>query len=215
MAEPVIVPIQLDVTDIDMSNINFADAQKDIAKKMSGIKKSVADAFSGIDASAINKPIESAMASVKKSVQAAEDAQLRYNEAMVRAGASTEEYKSAVSAARSAISNQASLVNELSQLGPAAAGHLAEAQKELDRLIEERNKINPLDFVDKAAPIQLEKVVNAYQKVLSATEGVNKKSEDFNETVKDNRLTDEYNELLKQAEWLWLKWQREFLTIFQ
>ena len=200
MAEPVIVPVQLEVTDIDMSNINFSDVQKDISKNMSAIKKSIADAFSGIDASAINKPIEAAMTSVKKSVQAAEDAQLRYNEALLRAGESTEEYKSAMNEAKSAIAGQQALVNELSQLGPAAAPFLAEAKTKLDELIEARNKINPLDFVDKAQPIQLEKIANAYKKVLSATDNVNKQSEKFNQTVKDNKTTDEYQEMVKEAE---------------
>lgn len=200
MAEPVIVPINLEVTDIDMSNINFADVQKDIAKKMSGIKKAMTDAFSRIDASAINKPIESAMSSVKKSVQAAEDAQLRYNEALIKAGQSTEEYKTAVAAAKSAIANQSELVNELSKLGPSAAPFLQEAQKELEALIDVRNKINPLDFVDKAQPMYLDRIANAYQKVLTATTNVTKQSEKFNTTITDNRLTDEYAGLVKEAE---------------
>lgn len=200
MAEPVIVPVQLEVTDIDMSNFNSKDVQKAISSSLSGVKKSIQDAFSGINPSAINKSIDSAMTSVKKSMQAAEDAQLRYHEAMVRAGKSSEEYKSAIDKANSAISNQQTLVNELSQLGPAAAPALATAQKDLNALIEARNKINPLDFVDKAEPIQLEKVANAFQKVLSATEEVNKKSEQFNQTIKDNRASDEYNELLTKAE---------------
>lgn len=200
MAEPVIVPIQLEVTDIDMSNINLTDVRKDISKQMSGIRKSMTDTFKGIDASAINKPIEAAMTSVKKSVQAAEDAQIRYNEALIKAGASTEEYKSAVASAKSAISSQQALINELSELGPAVAPHLAEAKKELETLVEARNKINPLDFVDKAQPIQLEKIANAYQKVLNATNSVNKQTEKFNQTVQDNKLTNEYAEMLKQAE---------------
>lgn len=200
MAEPVIVPVQLEVTDIDMSNVNLADVQKDISAKMSGIKKSISDAFSGIDASAINKPIEKSMTAVAKSVQTAEDAYLRYKESIIKAGKSTQEYKSAISEANAAIRNQEALINELSQLGPAVAPHLEAAKKELDGLIEARNKINPVDFVDKAAPIELEKVANAYKKVLSAQETINKRSEEFNQTVKDNKLTDEYNEYLKQAE---------------
>lgn len=200
MAEPVIVPVQLEVTDIDMSGANFADAEKQISKSLSGIKQSINDAFKGIDASAINKPIEKSMTSVTKSVQTAEDAYLRYKESVIKAGKSTEEYKSAMSEASDAIKNQQSLVNELSQLGPAAAPHLAEARKELDSLIEARNKINPLDFVDKADTIQLEKVANAYKKVLSATENVNKQSEKFNQTAQDNSLTDDYAEMVKQAE---------------
>lgn len=200
MAEPVIVPVQLEVTDIDMSNANFADAEKAISKSLSGIKQSIQDAFSGIDASTINKPIEKSMVAVQKSVQTAETAFLKYREAIINAGKSTEEYKSAISEANAAIRNQQALVNELSQLGPVAAPYLAEAQKELNTLIEARNKINPVDFVDKAQPIQLEKIANAYNKVLSAMDNTNKQSEKFNQTVQDNRLTDEYNEYLKQAE---------------
>lgn len=200
MAEPVIIPVNLEVTDIDMSGVNFVDAEKQISKSLSGIRQQIQDVFKGIDPSAINKPIEKSMTAVEKSVQSVEDAHLRLREAMVRAGKSSEEYKSKISEANAAIRNQQALVNELSQLGPAAAPHLAEAQKELDSLIEARNKINPIDFVDNAEPIQLEKVADAYKKVLSATDAVNKQSEKFNQTVQDNKLTDEYTEMLKQAE---------------
>ena len=200
MAEPVIVPVQLEVTDINMSNVNLADVQKDITAKMSGIKKSIADAFGGINASAINKPIESAMTAVKKSVQTAEDAQLRYNQALAQAGKSTEEYKSAMASSKAAIANQIELVNQLSQLGPAAAPVLKEAQAKLNELVAAQKQINPVDFVDKAQPIELAKVANAYQKLVTAISSVESKSEKFNQTVRDNRLTDSYQEMIKQAE---------------
>ena len=200
MAEPVIVPVRLEVTDIDMSGANFVDAEKQISKSLSGIKQSIQDAFKGVDASAINKPIKQSMAAVEKSVQAAEDAYIRYKESIIRAGKSTEEYKTKVSEANAAIRGQETLINELSQLGPAALPHLEEARKKLETLIDTRNKINPVDFVDNASPIQLEKIASAYRKVLSAQEAVNKRSEDFNQTAKDNRVTDEYNDMLKQAE---------------
>lgn len=200
MAEPVIVPVQLEVTDVDMSNVNFNDASKEISKSLSTVKKSIQDALGGIDASAINKPIEKAMASVEKSVKSTESAYLRYREALSAAGKSTEEYKAEVSAANKAIKDQEQLVHELSKLGPAAAPHLAQAQKDLDALIEARKQIDPINYVDKADPIQLEKVAVAYKKVLSAQTDVNKKSEEFNQTAKDNRASDEYNELVKQAE---------------
>ena len=200
MAEPVIIPVQLDVTDIDMSGLDLKDAQKTISAQMSTIKKSIQDAFKGIDASAVNKPIESAMNSVKKSMQAAEDAQLRYNEALVRAGKSSNEYKSAIKSMDSAIKSKQEEVDTLSLLGPAALPNLIEARKELDALIKSRDRINPINFVDTAEPIQLEKIANAYKKVLSAQEGLNRQSEKFNQTVQDNKLTDDYNENIKQAE---------------
>ena len=46
MAEPVIVPVQLEVTDVDMSNVNFNDASKEISKSLSTVKKSIQDAQS-------------------------------------------------------------------------------------------------------------------------------------------------------------------------
>lgn len=200
MAEPVIVPVQLEVTDVDVSNVNFDDASKQISKSLAAVKKSIQDAFSGIDASAINKPIEKSMAAVEKTVQSAESAYLRYREALISAGKSTEEYKADVSAANAAIKDQEQLVHELSKLGPAAAPHLAQAQKDLDALIEARKNIDPLKYVDKAEPIQLEKVAIAYRKVLSAQETINKKSEEFNKTAKDNRTTDEYDKMVAEAE---------------
>ncbi len=200
MAEPVIVPVQAKVIDVDTSEMNFKDVSAEISKSMTGIKKSIQDAFKGIDPSAINKPIEQAMTSVKKSVQAAEDAQIRYNEALIRAGKSTEEYKSAISSANSAVSDQQALVNELSKLGPAAAPFLNDAKTKLNELIEARNKINPLDFVDNAEPIQLEKIANAYKKVLSAQENVNTQSKNFNKVAHDNRFSDEYTKMAKEAE---------------
>lgn len=200
MAEPVIVPVQLEVTDINMSNLNLADVQKDITAKMSGIKQSITNAFRGIDASAINKPIESAMTAVKKSVQTAEDAQLRYNQALIQAGKSTEEYKATMAASKAAIANQIELVNQLSQLGPAAAPVLKEATAKLNEMVVAQKQINPVDFVDKAQPIELAKVANAYQKLVTAISSVEGKSEKFNQTVRDNRLSDSYQEMVKQAE---------------
>lgn len=96
MAEPMIIPFKLDCIDVDTSGINFKDAEKATTKALSGIKKAINDAFSGIDASAINKPIEQSMNAVKKTVQSAESAYSKYNEAMVKAGKSTEQYKSEV-----------------------------------------------------------------------------------------------------------------------
>ncbi len=200
MAEPVIVPVTLEVTDIDTTSVSFADAEKQISKSLSGIKKQIQEVFSGIDSSAINKPIAKSMTAVEKYAQTAEDALLRYRESIIKAGKSTEEYKAAVSEANTAIRNQESFINELAQLGPAVAPHLDEARKKLDELIEARNKINPADFVDNASRIELDKVANTLKKAISATDTLNKKADGFNQTIKDNSTTDAYADLIAQAE---------------
>ena len=202
MAEPVIVPVQLEVTDIDMSNINFGDVQKQISKNMSGIKKAVSDAFSGIDESAISKPIESAMASVKKSVQAAEEAQLRYNEAVMRAAKSNPEYGEAVKAIDSEINALEKVAAQWSDKSGNIPGIIQAAiQPKMNALLQKRAQLNPLEFLnDKVPATQLERVAQAYKKLLTAQESVNQKSDKFNQTIQDNKLTEEYQDYLKQAE---------------
>ena len=223
MAEPVIVPVQLEVTDLDMSNFNPKDVQKSISNALSGVKKSIQDAFKGIDPSAINKPIESAMTSVSKSVQTAEEAYARYNRTLVQAGKSTTEYKAKVGKIRSDISvwaKELSHVREhydltmrkieatsdstekrrLVDISKNDEATIQRIQGHISKLNAEITKINPVDFVKDADATQLEKVALAYQKVLSVTGEVNKKSGDFNQTVKDNQASDKYAELVKQAE---------------
>jgi phage-related protein len=199
MAEPVIVPVTLEVTDIDTSEIKFTDAEKQISKSLSGLKKAISDTFSGIDPSAINKPIEKSMEVVKKRAQAATDAHLKYREALIRAGKSTQEYKTAISEANSKIKGTQEIINELSAMG-VNENSIAPFRKELDELIASRDAIDPVSFIDKADAIELDKVRNTFAKFVDVFETANKANEKFNQTAEDNKLTDEYTELNKQLE---------------
>ena len=248
MAEPVIVPIQLEVTDVDMSGANFADASKQIAKSLTSVKKSVQDVFNGIDPSAINKSIGKSMAKVEKGVQKYEKAYDGLESAVRRAGESTKEYQNALAdldydidattkrlaaidksldenarayqrnvamkaqAERDLAANpqdlsaQARLKEAEYMIDISKKRGLADAEngkRELARLQalkEERKALDPADFVDKAAPSQIEKIAAAYKNVLSVQEDLNKNTEEFNRTAKDNQASDEYNDLTKQAE---------------
>lgn len=200
MAEPVIVPIQLEVTDVDMSKVNLSDVQKNISEKMSGVRKAITETFKGIDASAINKPIEAAMTNVKKSVQAAEDAQLRYRDTLIKAGESTKEYREATAMLDAKVANLQETLADYKKKGYTWVPEYKEIQKELEDAIALRNRIDPIQFADKANAVHLEKIANAYRKVLTATDNVNKKAETFNQTIQDNKTTDSYSEMLKDAE---------------
>lgn len=234
MAEPVIVPVQLEVTDIDMSNFDSKAVQKAVSGALSGIKKSIQDVFSGIDPSAINKPIKAAITAVEKSLHALDNANADLNREMIRAGQSTSEYKGAVGALDSKIKGHADTLSYVTDAYEQAREEALKYKKQLDanpndmaakkgyynwasiansrakegksigqeieRLQAERAQINPLDYVDKADTLHLEGVARAYHKVLTAINTVNKKSEEFNQTVRDNSLTDEYIEWQKQAE---------------
>lgn len=199
MAEPVIVPVQLDVTDIDMSALNLYNANKEISKSLAGIKKSIQDAFSGIDASAINKPIEKSMAKVTKMVGSAEQAYIKYKEALIEAGKSSQEYQTKVGALDSQISETRKTIQELSTMG-VNDKYIEPYRKHLEELVQARNKLNPIQFIDGAEPMKLEKAANALKKYLGIWNATTDATKEFNQTIQDNRTSDEYNELLKQAE---------------
>lgn len=195
MAEPVIVPVQAKIIDVDTSAMNVDDMSKEISKSMTGIKKAINDAFSGINPSAINKPIDRAMVSVKKSVQAAENAYAKYNQALMHAASTTEKYKKDVSAIDAEIDSLHKQLAEYANVTPKAYAQIEkEFQKHIDALKAKKGSLNPAEYIDSASPIELEKVALAYKKVLAAQEEVNKRSVNFNTVAHDNRFSDEYQE---------------------
>ena len=226
MAEPVIVPVKLEVTDIDTSEMNFTDVEKKITKSLSGIRQHIQEVFSGIDASAINKPIEKSMTEVQKSIRGATQAQLRLNEVMTQAGKSSKEYKGRVKALQTEIENESSYAESLRNMIASAQINARDAfaggftkngndwlatikryQTELDATTakiedykQKMSDINPLDFIDKNDPIQVKKITHALKDYLHSVENINKKSTDFNDTIKNNSVSDEYMRMVKQAE---------------
>ena len=201
MAEPVIVPVKLEVTDIDMSNFNPKDVQKAISSAMSGVKKSIQDVFSGIDASAINKPIEKSMSAIESGLHSAEKAHLKYNEAILKAAKSVPEYGEALKEIDSEIAQIEKSMAQWADKSGTIPKQIADAYAPaLEQLKKRRADLNPLDYIDKAAPIELEKVALAYKEWLSSIGKLNQKTKEHNEIVKDNRASDEYQELVKQAE---------------
>ena len=158
MAEPVIVPVQLEVTDVDTSKVNWTDAEKQISTSMSNIKRAINDAFKGIDPSAINKPIEKTITNVERGLQSLEKAQLRVTEAMIKAGKSSKEYKDSVAQLDALIDNYKNTLAQYDSWGLSFTPEYAKTKKEFDDLVARRNKLNPIEFVDKAQPIELERV---------------------------------------------------------
>ena len=200
MAEPVIVPVQLEVTDIDTAPINFKDAEKEISNALSGIKKQIQGVFSGIDPSAINKPIEKSMGVVEKRLQSVTDAFLRYREVATKAGESTRAYRDATADLDARIANLKETLADYEQKGLAWLPQYKQVQAELEGAIAERSKIDPIQFVDDADPLLRDKVTNSLGKVISAYGKLNESATDFSQTAKDNRASDEYNELVAKAE---------------
>ena len=94
MAEkPVIVPVNLEVTDVDLSKVDVNQVNKDISQKLAGVRKAVNDIFSSVDTTKLSKPVASALASLRKDIKEVTSAQSRFNDEMSKAGATSETYK--------------------------------------------------------------------------------------------------------------------------
>jgi phage-related protein len=77
---------------------------------------------------------------------------------------------------------------------------IAKLTAELENLIEKRKHLDPIEFADKASASVLDRLATLTNKVLSLQKDLTTEMEDYNKTIADNRASDEYNELLKQAE---------------
>ena len=94
MAEkPVIVPVSLEVTDIDLSKIDINQVNKDMSQRLSGLKKSIEDVFSSVDPSKMSKSMVSALSSLKKDIKEVSKAQAQWNSEMEKAGTTSETFK--------------------------------------------------------------------------------------------------------------------------
>ena len=203
MAEkPVIVPVELQVTDVDISAVNLKDVQKDVNQKLAGLRKTIGDLFSGIDTSKMNKAITDSMASVEKSISKAITAQSKLDQAIIQAGRSSEVFKSRMAEVDSQIHAVQEQIKSLDSmnLGKAVKPVRDNMVKELEALEKQKASINPADFIDTAAPEAVLRVAEAYRKVSKAIEDVSSAGTQFNQTVDKNKLTDEYTKQSAKAE---------------
>ena len=94
MAEkPVIVPVNLEVTDVDLSKIDINQVNKDMSQRLSGLKKSIEDVFSSVDTSKMSKSMTSALSSLKRDIKEVSKAQAKWNSEMEKAGTTSETFK--------------------------------------------------------------------------------------------------------------------------
>lgn len=214
MAEPVIVPIQLEVTDIDMSNFNHADAQKEISSSLRGVRKSMEQVFSQVDISKATKPLLSGMQSIESRFIRLNNAQKAFYKEAVQVGKSTDAYKKLVNTLDEAKTQLANLESIRSAweddngdyIGTPAmwetyldACEKYEAQlykvQDLQSKVDDPSKFT--EYADSASKANLESLL---RKLVAATASFNQETQKFNQTLADSKLSDEYNELLKQAE---------------
>ena len=224
MAEkPVIVPVNLEVTDVDLSKIDVNQVNKDISQRLSGLKNAVESIFSSVDPSKMTKSMSAALSSLKKDIKEASAAQARLNSEMSKAGATSETFKkdseelerlqarlTEVTEKMRLFENEdgTPLLNEM-------RGNISQL-KEYNRLQQERRsiekqisditagtgKISPEQYVgigDTSAKAA-ESLLSVYERLATAIANVNKHAQEFNTTVDNNKVTDEYAQAQAKAE---------------
>lgn len=214
MAEPVIVPIQLDVTDIDMSNFNPKDVQKQISSSLTNVRKSIEQTFSQIDTSKATKPLLNGMRSLENSFIKVNNAQKAFYKEAVQAGKSSEAYKKVVAELKEAKTQLTTLEKiraswENSQGDYTGTPEMWETylksceeyEAQLHKVQDLQAKVDaPSIFAKNADPASQAIVESSLRKMISAVASLNQESEKFNRTIEDSKVSDEYAELLKQAE---------------
>ena len=226
MAEkPVIVPVNLEVTDVDLSKVDINQVNKDMSQRLSGLRKSIEGVLSSVDTSKMSKSVSSALSSLKKDIKEASAAQARLNSEVSKAGATSETFKKD-SAELERFQARLTEVTEKMRLFENEDGTplLNEMRsnisqlKEYNRLQQERRsiekqisditagtgKISPEQYVNigdmstKAA----ESLLSVYERLATAIANVNKHVQEFNTTIDNSKFTDEYSQAQTKAQGL-------------
>lgn len=224
MAEkPVIVPVNLEVTDVDLSKIDINQVNKDMSQRLSGLKKSIEDVFSSVDTSKMSKSMTSALSSLKKDIKEVSKAQARWNSEMEKAGTTSETFKKD-SAELDRLQSKLTEVTEKMRLFENEDGTplLNEMRnnigqlKEYNRLQQERKslekqisditagtgKISPEQYVGigDMSTEAAKSLVSVYERLATTIANVNKHAQEFNNIVDNNKVTDEYSQAQAKAE---------------
>lgn len=214
MAEPVIVPVQLEVQDIEM-DFNASEINKELRERLSGVRKTINDIFSEVDPSTLNKAISKSMKAIESDLAKAETAQRQYGRTLVTVGKSTKAYKDALKELEAEQKKLGDIKQRMSAweddsgnpqngMSAAAQKNYVEMLKEYEaqlRKVKELEKDNtPENFALAGTDDDIARVNAAYMKAINAVRQLNTSQEAYNRTLEKNQVTDEYTELLKQAE---------------
>ena len=224
MAEkPVIVPVSLEVTDVDLSKIDINQVNKDMSQRLSGLKKSIEDVFNSVDTSKMSKSMASALSSLKKDIKEVSKAQAQWNSEMEKAGTTSETFKKD-SAELERLQSKLTEVTEKMRLFENADGtpllndmrnnigqlqeynRLQQERKSLEKQISDitagTGKISPEQYVGigDISTEAAQSLVSVYERLATAIANVNKHAQEFNKSVDNNKVTDEYSQAQAKAE---------------
>lgn len=200
MSDSVKVPVEL-IADLDLSQVDAKDIGKTIESKLSGLKTSISKILGDIDTSKLNKALTSSLSTVTKDLSKAQNAANGLQAAMMQAGKSSDEYKNKVKDLDTRIGYAREQMASLVAMNvPSSNPIFKQIEDELNSLTQARQNIDPIDFVDSAQPEAMLKVANAVNRVMESMSKLDTGTENWNKTVDDNKLSDEYTEQLSKAE---------------
>jgi phage-related protein len=215
---PVIVPVQLEVTELDMGNVNISDVQKSMTQKLAGLSKSINSAMSAIGKSGqANKAIGSSMSAVEKSVTRVFSAYDKFSNTLKTAGKSSDEYKAKLQELEQVekeLNGAGGLADQKSQFENASGDfigtenmwedYIAACERyetALNRIWDLQQELsNPAQFAGSGSTESVDKVKAAYQALMQAIADSNSKVDSFNNTLANNQYTDAYANKLKELE---------------
>lgn len=214
------IPIDLTVEDIKTGDIDLKGVEQKLSKRVSGIVKSIEGIMGNVDSSKFNKALENSFNAMGKSYDKVQTANARYNDAMRKAGESSDEYKAKLSEVKSemkAIQDSWNTYNDFmgqSYTGAKeaeASGNLKPHQASLIKMYEEelaqyeqqmqavQAKIpKPEDYVSTGSETALTNLVQKYKELLKAITATDKAQKDWNQALEANQMSDEYTKKLNE-----------------
>ena len=214
------VPIDLTVENIKTGDIDLKDVEQKLSKRVSGIVKSIEGIMGNVDSSKFNKALESSFSAMEKSYDKVQTANARYNDAMRKAGESSEEYKAKLSEVKSemkAVQDSWNTYNDFMGQSYAgakeaeASGNLKPHQASLIKMYEEElakyeqqmqavqaKMPKPEDYVSTGSETALTNLVQKYKELLKAITATDTAQKKWNQSLADNQMSDEYTKKLNE-----------------
>jgi len=216
MAEkPVIVPVELQVADIDMTNLDQG-ALEHIEKQLAKTTASIGKAMGSIDGSKVGKSLETALTKVEGSMAKVVRAEEAYRQALIKAGQSSEWYQKELAALeedqRKVVDLQRFIDNYIDKSGKYIGSREKEEVNTWAAAVRQRNELlemidyrkyvteHPETFADSGTADTIEKINRAYVKLMSSVASLNKEQAKYNAVVDENKLSDKYVEQENKAD---------------
>lgn len=194
------IPVNLEVEEISLGQVDIKDVEQKLSQKVSGIVKNIEKIMGNTDTSKFNKALESSFNSMERGYNKVQAAQSKYNDAMRKAGESSEQYKAKLAEVNGAIQNQQDIIKTMAPLAsnPVVQAEIEKAKQEIALL--ETTRPDPMDYVSSGSESAITKVTQSYRDVLKAIEGAEKAQKDWNTSLKENRASDEYTKMAQEIQ---------------